>query len=55
MSPLLNAAMRWKQARDAACDLNIHASEYRKKINDLSEAEDMLSKVVGRIMEDNNV
>lgn len=55
MRPLLAAAMRWKQARDAVSDLSIKAPEYREKLNELSEAEDMLSKVVGRIMEDNNV
>lgn len=46
---ILDCAMRWKLAREAIIEASLYPignEEYRKRLNDLSEAEDRLSKIL---------
>lgn len=46
LKSLIAAGQRWKNTRRAVCEASVFDATYRAKLNDLSEAEDALSRAV---------
>ena len=49
---LVAQSARWKRARNAVIEASIYPidnEEYRKRLNELSEAEDALQKAIGDV------
>ena len=46
LKSLIAAGQRWKNARRAVCECSVFDATYRAKLNELSEAEDALSRAV---------
>lgn len=46
LKSLIDAGLRWKAARRAVCEASVFDATYRAKLNELSEAEDALSRAV---------